>query len=107
MNAYIGGVGSLIDTASPARVWRRLDLVCIPSRSYLVLDKGDKNANNTGLAGSANGQYPAYRHSQMVNVLFADGHCSPVIYAQTQSSSYYFMNIDKGIDAAHSGWPRY
>ncbi|MEI6297830.1 MAG: hypothetical protein WCO84_09430, partial [bacterium] len=108
MNAYIGGLGTLTDTtASPTRVWRRLDRVYLPSRSYLVLDKGDTNANNTGLAGSSNGQYPAYRHSKMTNVLFADGHCDPVNYYQSQSSTYYFMNVDKEIDDDHPGWARY
>ncbi len=107
MNAYIGGIGVNTDTGNPTKVWRRLDRVYLPSRSYLVMDKGETSSSNTGIAGSANAHYPAYRHSKMTNVLFADGHCKPVTYAQTQASAYYFLNVDKTIDSGYSGWARY
>jgi prepilin-type N-terminal cleavage/methylation domain-containing protein/prepilin-type processing-associated H-X9-DG protein len=107
MNGYIGGIGTITDTASPTRIWRRLERVNLPSRSYLVLDKGETSGASTGIAGSSNGLYPAYRHSKMTNVLFADGHCDPVSYYQSQSSQYYFLNVDKEIDSGYSGWARY
>ena len=92
MNSYIGGPGgtSLVYIEDGnGRAWRSLRSITKASKAYLLLDKSGTGPYSSGIAGTKDGHYPAYRHNNKTNILFIDLHVNTGDITNTYTPSCY------------------
>ncbi len=108
LNAFVSGCTEGT-AATDDRKWRAARLIKVPSKVFMVTDRYHSKDDGTYnpyayLAGTTDGRYPRFRHTNNANMLYADGHVGVIrLNASNRNGARwknYIWDISTAVNAA-------